>query len=103
MDSTFFADIADDYKKLYETKESCDVIIFSGQEPNVKKIRAHSLVIRTRSAYFLGVFSSNWVEKTKDGCFILKKPNISGLVFEIILRFLYYEVINLHVQNGAIV
>ncbi|CAG8484663.1 16950_t:CDS:2 [Gigaspora margarita] len=56
MDSTFFADIANDYKKLYETKE----------------------ILHTRSAYFHSIFSSNWAEKTKD-------------------------VINLQVQNGAII
>ncbi|CAG8634367.1 7272_t:CDS:2 [Cetraspora pellucida] len=95
--------MADDYKKLYETKEGCDVIIFSGQEPNVKKIRAHSLVLRTRSTYFRGVFSSNWAEKTKDGCFVLKKPNVSGLVMDIILKFLYCGVVDLKVIEGVTV
>ncbi|CAB4407427.1 unnamed protein product [Rhizophagus irregularis] len=40
------------------------------------------------SQYFYTAFSNEWAEK-KDGNFILRKPNISPQLFNIILRFIY--------------
>ncbi|CAB5311558.1 unnamed protein product [Rhizophagus irregularis] len=40
------------------------------------------------SQYFYTAFSNGWAEK-KDGKFILRKPNISPQLFNIILRFIY--------------
>ncbi|KAF0450706.1 btb/poz domain-containing protein 19-like [Gigaspora margarita] len=87
MSSNFLADIAEDYKQLYETRENYDVIICAGEKPNAEEIHAHSLVLRTRSAYFRGALASSWAAKDKDsGCFIFNKPNISPSVFEFILN-----------------
>ena len=65
--------------------EEYDVIIYAGENENVKEIHAHSSILRVRSQYFRTAFSNNWAEK-KNGKFIFKKPNISPQVFEIILR-----------------
>ena len=75
--------ITNDYQKYFE--EDCNVIIYAGEEPNVKELRAHSIILRCRSQYFRTAFSFNWAEK-KNGQYILKKPNISGRIFQIILR-----------------
>ncbi|CAG8465499.1 8400_t:CDS:2 [Scutellospora calospora] len=78
------------YKQIYETKGDYDVIIYAGEEPNTKEIHAHSFVLRNKSAYFRGAFTSGWAVKDQNsGCFTFKKPNISPSIFEIILKFLY--------------
>src|SRR6266498_529319 len=76
-------DITNDYQQFFE--EDYNVIIHVGEEPNIKKFHAHSIILRCRSQYFRLALSSNWAEK-KDGMYILRKPNISGNIFQIILR-----------------
>ena len=85
MSSIFLADLSSDYEKLFETEIGYDVIIFAGEEPNVKEIHAHSNILCIRSQYFRSAFSNEWAEK-KDGKFILKKPNIAPQLLNIILR-----------------
>ncbi|RGB33848.1 hypothetical protein C1646_761261 [Rhizophagus diaphanus] len=99
MTSKFWAELSSDYEKLFETEIGYDVIIYSGEEPNVKEIHAHSNILCIRSQYFRSAFSNEWAEK-KDGKFILKKPNISSHLFNIILRFIYCGNIELKNLQG---
>ena len=85
MSSKFWAELSSDYEKLFETEIGYDVIIYSGEEQNVKEIHAHSNILSIRSQYFRTAFSNEWAEK-KDGKFIFRKPNISPQLFNIILR-----------------
>ena len=85
MYSKFWAELSNDYEKLFETEIGYDVIIHAGEEPNVKEIHTHSNILCTRSQYFRSAFSNEWAEK-RDGKFIFKKPNISPQLFNIILR-----------------
>src|SRR5439155_14396920 len=85
MSFEYFQEAANDYEKLLETDEDYDVIIYAGENENIKEIYAHSLILRTRSQYFRTGFSNKWAEK-KDGKFIFKKPNISPQCFIINLR-----------------
>ena len=85
MSSKFWAELSNDYEKLFEEEIGYDVIIYAGEEPNVKEIHAHSNILSIRSQYFRSAFSNEWTEK-KDGKFIFKKPNISFHLFNIILR-----------------
>ena len=85
MSSKFWAELSNDYEKLFETEIGYDVIIYVGEEPNVKEVHAHSNVLCIRSQYFRTAFSNEWAEK-KDGKFVLRKPNISPQLFNIILR-----------------
>ena len=85
MSSKFWAELSNDYEKLFEEEFACDVIIYAGEEPNVKEIHAHSNILCIRSKYFRTAFSNEWAEK-KDGKFILRKPNISSHLFDVILR-----------------
>ena len=78
-------EVINDLEKLLVNDEGYDVIIYAGENENVKEIYAHSNILRTRSQYFRTAFSNKWAEK-KDGKFILKKPNISPHFFKIILR-----------------
>ena len=85
MTSKFLAELSSDYEKLFETEIGYYVIIFTGEEPNVKEIHAHSNILSIRSKYFRTAFSKEWAEK-QDGKFILRKPNISPHLCDIILR-----------------
>ena len=85
MTLKFWAELSSDYEKLFEKETGYDVIIYAGEEPNVKEIHAHSNILSIRSQYFCTAFSNEWTEK-KDGKFIFKKPNIAPKLFNIILR-----------------
>lgn len=85
MESKFFEGLSQDYLKLLETGEYADVIIQTGQEPDSKEFRAHSLVLRSRSAYFRDTLSSDWA-KAQGDLIILKQLDISPEVFDIILK-----------------
>ena len=85
MSSKFWAELSSDYEKLYETEIGYDVIIYAGEEQNMKEIHAHSNILCIRSKYFRTAFSNEWAEK-KDGMFIFRKPNITPQLFDIILR-----------------
>ena len=82
MSSKFWAELASDYEKLFETEIGYDVIIYAGEEQNVKEIHAHSNILSIRSQYFRTAFSA----EKKDGKFIFRKPNISPQLFIVILR-----------------
>ena len=88
MTSKFLAELSSDYEKLFEAELGYDVIIYAGEEPNVKEIHAHPNILSIRSKYFRSAFSNEWAEK-KDGKFIFRKPNISPNLFDIILRYFY--------------
>ena len=85
MVTKFWAELSSDYEKLFETEIGYDVIIYAGEEPNVKELHAHSNILCVRSQYFRTAFSNEWAKK-KDGKFILRKPNFSSQLFNIILR-----------------
>ena len=85
MSSKFLVELSNDYEKLFETELGYDVIVYAGEEPNVEEIHAHSNILCIRSQYFRSAFSNEWAEKS-NGKFILKKPNISPQLFNIILR-----------------
>ncbi|PKK74856.1 hypothetical protein RhiirC2_272842 [Rhizophagus irregularis] len=75
MESKFFEGLSQDYLKLLETGEYADVIIQTGQEPDSKEFRAHSLVLRS----------------------------ISPEVFDIILKFIYGGTICLAEHDARII
>jgi hypothetical protein len=85
MSSKFWTELSSDYEKLFETEIGYDVIIYAGEEPNVKEIHAHSNILCIRSKYFYSVFSNESAEK-QDGKFIFRKQNISPHLFDIIIR-----------------
>ena len=85
MPFEYSQELIDDYEKLLKVYKGHDVIIYAGEDENVKEIHAHSIILCTRSQYFRTVLSNEWADK-KNGKFILKKPNISPQVFKIVLR-----------------
>ncbi|GES81067.1 hypothetical protein GLOIN_2v1870090 [Rhizophagus clarus] len=91
-----WTELSSDYEKLFETELGYDVIIHAEEELNIKEIHAHSDIL---SQYFHSTFSNEWAEK-KDGKFVIKKPNVSPHLFNIILRFIYCGNIELKSLQG---
>ncbi|EXX73012.1 BTB/POZ domain-containing protein [Rhizophagus irregularis DAOM 181602=DAOM 197198] len=88
MSLNCWQEVIDDYERLLETDEGYDVIIYAGENENVKELHALSNILCIRSQYFRTALSNEWAKK-KDGKFILEKPTISPNIFKIILRFIY--------------
>ena len=95
MSSKLWAELSSDYEKLFEEEIGYDVIIYVGEEPNVKEIHAHSNILSVRSKYFRTAFSNEWAEK-KDGKFIFRKPNMYKLIRKI-LNKLKWQFMKLHI------
>ena len=81
LSETLLKEIGD----LFDEADDYNVKIEVGEESEMEIFKAHSVILRARSTYFRSAFSSNWAKKEKD-YFIFKKPNITAIVFQIILR-----------------
>ena len=77
--------LSNDLSNLLRDTNNCDVKIVVGKEPNIKEFKAHYLILSSRSNYFKKAFSAQWARK-EDGFFISNQPNISPLVFEILIK-----------------
>ncbi|CAB4444580.1 unnamed protein product [Rhizophagus irregularis] len=89
MTYNFESDLSEAFGQLLKIETDYNVIIHIGKEPNFKEFHAHSCILRCRSEYFNKTFSTENIEK-KDGKYIIKLPNISPQVFDVILKF--YEI-----------
>ena len=78
-------EVINDYERLLEINEGHDVIIYAGENDDVKELYANSDILRMRSQYFHNELIKENVEK-REGKFIIKIPNIPPHLFKIILR-----------------
>ncbi|RIA87225.1 hypothetical protein C1645_777761 [Glomus cerebriforme] len=86
--------------QLYETGDDHNVIIEVGKDLNdLKTFKAHSYILRARSTYFKSALSNNWVIIKDNSIIYFNKPNISPLIFDIILRYIYTGNINFDKDN----
>ena len=74
-----------DLSNLLENPEDYNVKIIVGEGSNVKEFKAHSLILANRSVYFKSALSLRWA-RVEDGITIFNKPNISPLVFEVLIK-----------------
>lgn len=81
----FFPELSQKFSKMLEDADDYNVIIHVGSDPNTKEFHAHSNILRAQSPYFKRAFSRNWATMKND-MIILYKPNISPIVFEMIIR-----------------
>ncbi|RIB09457.1 hypothetical protein C2G38_2146536 [Gigaspora rosea] len=79
--NTFFKDLVEDFKNLYETKEYHDTIITVGEEPNVEQITAHSVILCTRSSYFHSALSDRFLYCGK----VDLKNQEGGIILELLV------------------
>ncbi|GBC52423.2 BTB/POZ domain-containing protein [Rhizophagus irregularis DAOM 181602=DAOM 197198] len=87
------------FKKLNKTNTKYDVIIHVGKEPNFKEFHADSKTLRKKSDYFDEILSIKDIEK-KDEKHLIKKPNITPQIFDVIIKYLSKGKINLNNKTG---
>ncbi|EXX63240.1 BTB/POZ protein [Rhizophagus irregularis DAOM 181602=DAOM 197198] len=84
-----------DIRNLYDKADDYNVKIkVEGEEI----FKAHSVILRARSNYFRSAFSSNWAKKEGD-FYIFEKPNVTPIVFQIILKYIYTGTIAIDTVN----
>jgi hypothetical protein len=74
-----------DLGNLYDKADDYNVKIQVGEDSEMEIFKAHSVILRARSNYFRSAFSSNWAKK-EENIYIFKKPNVTPIVFQIILK-----------------
>ncbi len=82
---TLYDALLKEISNLYDEADDYNVKIEVGEESEMKIFKAHSVILRARSTYFRSAFSSNWAKKEGD-FLIFKKPNMTPIVFQIILK-----------------
>jgi hypothetical protein len=97
MNSKFHSDLAKDLSLMLNDKEDYNVIIKVGENHNMKEFRIHSNILRARSPYFKSALSAKWTTKrnnnnsARNNIIEFKKPNIDPKVFEIILKYVIFN------------
>ncbi|KAG0259769.1 hypothetical protein BG011_002380 [Mortierella polycephala] len=76
--------LSSDFLRLVNSPIGSDVQLIIGQEQVV--MHAHSLILQARSTYFSRALGSDWKESNQK---VFQKPNISPVVFERILHYIY--------------
>ncbi|RGB38003.1 hypothetical protein C1646_756248 [Rhizophagus diaphanus] len=87
------------FKKLNKPNTKYDVIIHVGNEPDFKEFHADSKTLRKKSDYFDEILSIKNIEK-KDEKHLVKKPNITPQIFDVIIKYLSKGKINLNNKTG---
>ncbi|RIA84909.1 BTB/POZ protein [Glomus cerebriforme] len=96
---TLYNKLLRDIGNLYNIEaDDYDVKIQVGENSKIKNFKAHSVILRARSTYFRSAFFSNWAKKEGD-YFIFKKPKLSAIAFQIILKYIYTGTIELDENN----
>jgi hypothetical protein len=85
MVSKFHSNLSDALSSMLNDSDDHNVIIQVGENQNMKEFRAHSNILKVRSPYFKGAFSTGWISK-RDNMIEFKKPNINPIIFEMILK-----------------
>ena len=84
MTVNFFEQLSSNLNELLKNSDEYNVIIEVGQEPNNQTFKVHSIILNSRCLYFkdkLGVIIYN-----DNNVKIIKQPNISIEVFDIIIK-----------------
>ncbi|CAG8577055.1 19892_t:CDS:2 [Cetraspora pellucida] len=84
--------LSKDLCQLLDVADEYNVLITVGTDDNTKTFKAHTVILRSRSAYFRYALSGDWARKDH---IVFNKPNISPEAFEVILKYIYGATINL--------
>ncbi|RHZ58574.1 hypothetical protein Glove_372g33 [Diversispora epigaea] len=93
MKYKFLDKLTQNLSELLDDKDECNVIIEVGNELDKKTFTAHSVILRYRSSYFNEELK-NTVPDVDNIIKTITVQNISAQVFEIILKYIYYGIID---------
>ncbi len=85
MITELFSGLSQDFSRLLKDADDYNVIIEIGEGSNVRKFRAHSVILRARSSYFHNALSSEWSRK-ENGCIVFKQLGVSPSIFNVIIK-----------------
>ncbi len=85
MSYNFESEVTKALGELLKTGANYDVTIYIGKESDYKEFHVHSILLCCRSDYFNKILSAKDIE-TRDGKYVIKKPNITPHAFEIIIK-----------------
>ncbi|CAB4373506.1 unnamed protein product [Rhizophagus irregularis] len=85
-------------KEPKEVKDN-DVIIYVGKEPDFKEFQSNSKIMRSKSDYFKKILSDKNIEK-KDEKYVIKIPDVTPQVFDVIIKYLSTGKINVKNKTG---
>jgi len=98
MSDHLLNEYVDNIKSLLDSEEIYDVKINVGTEPYTKEFHAHSFILYARCPFFKTALSE--ASKGYSMHYVFEKTNISVLIFETILKFLYTSQTNFDNHTG---
>ncbi|GBC04322.1 hypothetical protein RclHR1_05610009 [Rhizophagus clarus] len=96
MTTVFYSGLSKDFSSLLNDADDYNVVIQVGENQNVKEFRAHSVILRARSPYFKSCVSTI----NENNMVTFNKPNVTPVVFDMILKFIYTGELNLTNRSG---
>ncbi|RGB27775.1 BTB/POZ domain-containing protein [Rhizophagus diaphanus] len=98
MSRNFESEISKAFEQLLKNETDYNVIIYIGEEPNIKEFHAHHIILRCRSEYFNKILSDENIKKIDEN-YIIENSNIDPQSFKSILKYLYTGHINITNKN----
>ncbi|RHZ90152.1 hypothetical protein Glove_5g32 [Diversispora epigaea] len=103
MTTQFYDRLSNDLTQLLESSINCDVSIEVSEEevPLVNIYKVHSIILQSRSSYFKKKFDEITFNENHDK--VLKLPNISVKVFNVIIKYIYSGKISLEKLENSVI
>ncbi|RHZ72858.1 hypothetical protein Glove_236g48 [Diversispora epigaea] len=102
MTTQFYDRLSNDLTQLLESDVNCDVSIEVREEVLLVNIyKVHSIILQSRSPYFKKKFDE--ITFNENHVKILKLPNISVRVFNIIIKYIYSGKISLEKLENSVI
>ncbi|RGB26125.1 hypothetical protein C1646_770816 [Rhizophagus diaphanus] len=90
----FYPRLSQNFSQLFDDADDFNVILKIGENSDTKEFRAHSIILRARSPYFRRALSHDWAT-IENNIFTFTKQNISPIIFEMIIRYMYTGILDL--------
>ncbi|PKY15744.1 BTB-domain-containing protein [Rhizophagus irregularis] len=90
----FYPRLSQNFSQLFDDADDFNVILKIGENSDTKEFRAHSIILRARSSYFKRALSQDWAT-IENNIFTFTKQNISPIIFEMIIRYMYTGILDL--------
>ncbi|GBC04591.1 hypothetical protein RclHR1_05760009 [Rhizophagus clarus] len=95
----FHNGLLNDISSILNDADDYDVIIRAGDYENIKEFRAHSVILRARCPYFKNELLDQQLPR-KNNMIMFDKSNITPVVFEMILKYIYTGELDLSKHLG---
>ncbi|RHZ84867.1 hypothetical protein Glove_74g210 [Diversispora epigaea] len=101
MTTQFYERLSNDLTQLLENPIDYNVTIEVGEEPDNQIYKAHSYILQSRSSYFYKKL--NEISFNENHIKVLKMPDISIKILDIIIKFVYGGIISLEKLENSVV